>query len=246
MDFVSALLPSTAQTDPASGVPIGQVVPIYYGLPAFSPINMAVWNQKLYILDFGNLNVLNYDTGTAPPPGNCSTCQLTVKAQDVAGNSLGQYIALTNSSGTVATGFAPVTFNLKSGAQYTVSISDYKNFVFDHWVDTGSTVSSRSISITTATQITAVFKDTALVLNPTGGLAGTSITVTVTGTTFLANHVITLTYDSATLVTNPAKITSNSAGGFSATFQVPPGSVGPHLVQATDGTNTHSALFTSR
>ena len=247
VDFISALLPSSTaplQTDPASGASKGQVVPIYYGLPAFSPINMAVWNQKLYILDFGNLNVLNYGSGSPPPPGNCSTCQLTVKAQDVAGNSLGQYTTLMLAGTTVATGFAPVTFNLNSGVQYTVGISNYKNFVFDHWVDTGSTVSSRSISITTTTTITAVFKDTALVLNPTSGPAGTSITVTVTGTTFLPNHVITLTYDGAALATNPSKITSDSAGGFSATFQVPIGSVGPHLVQAKDGTNTHSALFT--
>src|SRR3989441_1009347 len=245
VDFISALPPSTAQTDPASGAQIGQVVPIYYGLPAFSPINMAVWNQKLYILDMGNLNVLNYDTGTPPPPpGNYVTCQLTVKAQDVAGNSLGQYTALSNSSGIVATGFAPATFNLKSGAQYTVEITDYKNFVFDHWADTGSTASSRPISITTATTITAVFQDTALVLNPTGGFAGT--TVTVNGTTFLPNHAITLTYDGGALVTNPGTITSNSTGGFSATFQIPLGSIGPHLVQAKDGTNTHSALFTNR
>src|SRR3989454_663076 len=246
VDFISALLPSsTAQTDLASGVQIGQVVPIYYGLPAFSPINMAVWNQKLYILDMGNLNVLNYDTGTPPPPpGNCATCQLTVKAQDVAGNSLGQYTVLSNSSGIVATGFAPATFNLKSGAQYTVEIGDHKNFVFDHWADTGSTASSRPISITTATTITAVFQDTALVLNPTGGFAGT--TVTVNGTTFLPNHAITLTYDGGVLVTNPGTITSNSTGGFSVTFQVPLGSIGPHLVQAKDGTNTHSAIFTDR
>src|SRR2546425_815545 len=248
VDFISALLPSSTappQTDPATGVPMGQVVPIYYGLPAFSPINMAVWNQKLYILDMGNLNVLNYDTGTPPPPpGNCATCQLTVKAQDVAGNSLGQYTVLSNSSGIVATGFAPATFNLKSGAQYTVEIGDHKNFVFDHWADTGSTASSRPISITTATTITAVFQDTALVLNPTGGFSGT--TVTVNGTTFSPNHAITLTYDGGALVTNPGTITSNSIGGFSATFQVPLGSIGPHLAQAKDGTNTHSALFTNR
>src|SRR3989475_3032807 len=170
VDFISALLPSSTaplQTDPATGVPMGKVVPIYYGLPAFSPINMALWNQKLYILDFGNLNVLNYGSGSPPPPGNWSTCPLTVKAQDVAGNSLGQYTTLMLAGTTVATGFAPVTFNLNSGVQYTVGISNYKNFVFDHWVDTGSTVSSRSISITTTTTITAVFKDTALVLNPT-------------------------------------------------------------------------------
>ena len=59
--FISALLPSTSQIDPASGDPKGQIIPIYYGL-SYSPIDMQVWHEKLYFLDLssGNMNVLNY------------------------------------------------------------------------------------------------------------------------------------------------------------------------------------------
>ncbi|HWY35818.1 MAG TPA: PQQ-dependent sugar dehydrogenase, partial [Nitrosopumilaceae archaeon] len=63
--FIAALLPSSTApptTDPASGVPKGQVVPIYYGL-TYAPIDMQVWNGKLYFLDLaaGSVDVLNYN-----------------------------------------------------------------------------------------------------------------------------------------------------------------------------------------
>lgn len=61
---IVALLPSSQaapQIDPASGELKSQVVPIYYGL-ANAPINMQVWNGKLYFLDLtGNMDVLNYN-----------------------------------------------------------------------------------------------------------------------------------------------------------------------------------------
>ncbi|SMH71442.1 PQQ-dependent sugar dehydrogenase [Candidatus Nitrosotalea okcheonensis] len=60
---IAALLPSSVSpstTDPASGYPIGQVVPILYGLTD-APIYMQEWNGKLYFMDLnGNINVLNY------------------------------------------------------------------------------------------------------------------------------------------------------------------------------------------
>ncbi|TLX83690.1 MAG: hypothetical protein E6L00_00135, partial [Thaumarchaeota archaeon] len=63
--FIAALLPSSTApptTDPASGDPKGQVVPIYYGL-SYAPIDMQVWNGKLYFLDLaaGSMDVLNYN-----------------------------------------------------------------------------------------------------------------------------------------------------------------------------------------
>jgi glucose/arabinose dehydrogenase len=61
---IVALLPSSVApptTDPASGYPIGQVVPILYGLTE-APIYMQEWNGKLYFMDLGgNINVLNYN-----------------------------------------------------------------------------------------------------------------------------------------------------------------------------------------
>jgi len=184
-------------------------------------------------------------SNTASATTQCAICKLTVTTQLTTGGSLsGMYTELRNSTGQVsATGFSPVTFNLKNGAQYTVGMGNYKTFVFDHWLDTGSSNKTKSMSIINNTQITAVYRDTApLILSPSSGPA--NITVTVTGTAFSNSTAITLTYDGvAPQIQNPANITTNSTGGFKATFQVPLGSVGPHEVKATDGTNTHSAIF---
>src|SRR3989441_9618338 len=89
---------------------------------------------------------------------------------------------------------------------------------------------------TTATQ--------AISLNPSTGPRGT--TVTVTGTNFSHNSAITaVTYDGTTVITTPAVITTNSTGGFSATFAVPSSIAGPHTVKATDtSSNSASAQFT--
>ncbi|MGI0088647.1 MAG: fibronectin type III domain-containing protein [Nitrosotalea sp.] len=173
----------------------------------------------------------------------CVTCKLTVTTQLATGGSLtGIYVELDQNGQKISSGYAPVTFTLTSGIQYTVAVGNYNTYVFDHWLDTGSISNPRPISISNNTPITAVYKDTALTLSPSSGPAGT--TVSATGTTFSSIHTITLTWDGSTLQTTPPMIISNLNGGFSATFQVPSASSGSHIVQATDGTNTHSTLFT--
>src|SRR5256712_683046 len=173
------------------------------------------------------------------------TSTLTVATQDISGNTLaGLYITLKQSGTIVATGFSPVTFTLNNGVQYTVTAAGYKTHVFDHWLDTGSTSSSRTITINTNSQITAVYRTTALSLNPTSGTTGT--TVTVTGKNFAANSGITISYDGSAIPTNPSVITTDSTGGFTGSITVPSSSAaGTHTVQATDASNhPASAQFT--
>jgi hypothetical protein len=40
-----------------------------------------------------------------------------------------------------------------------VTVADYGNYLFDHWLDTSSTNRNRNVSISTDTQITAVYRD---------------------------------------------------------------------------------------
>src|SRR5207245_7514987 len=56
-------------------------------------------------------------------------------------------------------------------------------------------------------------------LNPTTGLAGS--TIAVSGNTFLPNSAVTVSYDSAAVTTNPGTITTDSSGSFTATFTEP-------------------------
>src|SRR5207245_4138671 len=93
----------------------------------------------------------------------------------------------------------------------------------------GSSTLSNEASAKTLTTTTP-----AISLNPTNGAAG--ITVTITCTNFSPNLAITgVTYDGSSVTTNPIIITTNSSGGFAATFTVPSSSTpGPHTVSAAD------------
>lgn len=71
------------------------------------------------------------------------------------------------------------------------------------------------------------------------------LSVTVTGDNFHASTAITsITFNSATQTTIPASITTNTAGHFSATFNIPSFADGPYTVTANDGTSTASKTFT--
>jgi hypothetical protein len=70
-------------------------------------------------------------------------------------------------------------------------------------------------------------------LTPTSAFGGSS--VTVSGSGFNPNSVITLRFDSTTLATSPIVVTTTPAGTFSGMITVPTGvAVGGHTISATD------------
>ena len=174
-----------------------------------------------------------------------TTSTLGVKTQDKNGNTItGFYVSLSQGGTVVASGFSPVNFTVNNGAQYSLAVSDFGNYTFDHWSDTGTTTNPRPISITTDTYITAVYRIAAISLNPSSGTVGTA--VTVTGTSFHSSSTITIRYDGATVNTTPSVLTTNSGGNFTGSFTVPsPSSMGSHTVNATDAAAASStAQFT--
>ncbi len=67
-------------------------------------------------------------------------------------------------------------------------------------------------------------------------------TVTVSGTGFLVNHQVTITYLSLPITV--ATTATGPNGAFTATFDVPASEGGDHTITATDGTNTITSTFT--
>ncbi len=65
--------------------------------------------------------------------------------------------------------------------------------------------------------------------------------VTVSGTGFLVNHQVTITYLSVPITV--ATTATDANGAFSATFEVPASEGGEHTITATDGTNTITSTF---
>jgi hypothetical protein len=87
-----------------------------------------------------------------------TTSTLTINTKDTANNVLtGYYTVLYQNGNVVATGFSPAAFTLGNGQTYVVQVDDYGSCHFDHWQDTGSTNSQRPVSITTNTQMMAIY-----------------------------------------------------------------------------------------
>ena len=113
--------------------------------------------------------------------------QLNVSSQSTAGASMtGYYVALSQGGNTLSSGFTPAAFTLTSGQSYTVTADGYGSCIFDHWAGTGSTSASQSVSISSNTQITAVYNCGG---STSGGGSGSS-SVTVSSTD-LSNNPIT-------------------------------------------------------
>ncbi len=110
-------------------------------------------------------------------------------------------------------------------------------------VDTSSNHSSASAVFTVTSKVT---------LSPTSGPVGAS--VTVTGTGFAASSTVSMSWDGSQALTctggsscgSPPQATfsTDTHGGFTATFVVPPAAQGAHTVSAVDGSsNSASATF---
>ncbi|MDE2589857.1 MAG: hypothetical protein KGL95_09370, partial [Patescibacteria group bacterium] len=76
------------------------------------------------------------------------TSTLTVNTQDLNGVPItGIYIQLFTNGKQIASGSSPVTFVVNNTQMYTVEPNNYLTYMFDYWLDTGSTNSARDISI---------------------------------------------------------------------------------------------------
>ncbi len=83
---------------------------------------------------------------------------LTVKSAGLDGLPI-PGLSTTVKIGTdiVQTGYTPLSYAATSGKTYTITVSNYQNYVFDHWMD-GSKNRSISVTPTKATTLTAFYK----------------------------------------------------------------------------------------
>jgi hypothetical protein len=70
-------------------------------------------------------------------------------------------------------------------------------------------------------------------------------TVTVTGTGFRSNRVITITLDDAGIITKPVSVRSDDTGCFEVEFELPASTHGAHTVKASDGVNSDDTSLTT-
>src|SRR2546426_870701 len=168
-----------------------------------------------------------------PLTGPVSTT-VTVTGTNFSSNS--PITAVTYDGTTVITNPAIITTNSSGGFSATFGVPSPSN-PRSHTVNaTDSSSNSASAQFTVTTP--------AITLNPTSGPTGT--TINISGNNFVANSVVTISYDNAGIATTPTAITATSTGAFTGSITVPSSSsAGGHTVKATDGSsNSASASFT--
>jgi hypothetical protein len=104
----------------------------------------------------GNLSTAGAVGASCKP----STSQLSITCEQPPYNRCNFYAVLYLDGQIVATGYTPVSFALDNGVTYVVAVDDYPPCSFQYWQDTLSTVSNRSISITSDTLIHAIYSCT--------------------------------------------------------------------------------------
>jgi hypothetical protein len=82
-----------------------------------------------------------YQTGPTITPST-----LNVNAKGLDGSTLTMWTVIQQNVLTLQTGFTPMTFTGTVGQTYSVSVSDYQNFVFDHW-NSGSRNNLQAITL---------------------------------------------------------------------------------------------------
>jgi hypothetical protein len=74
-----------------------------------------------------------------------SEVELRVRTVGLDGSTITGLWTVIEGSGARTTGFSPVSYDAESGKRYTVTVADYRNYVFDHW-ENGSKDRSRMIT----------------------------------------------------------------------------------------------------
>jgi hypothetical protein len=103
------------------------------------------------------------------------------------------------------------------------------------------TVSPAAFQVYAVTSINVLGNATLNPASPATGAPGT--TVTLTGTNYLPNHAITITFE-GTGVTPLTGASTSATGAVATTFNVPYLTAGAHSITVSDGTTTKTTTFT--
>jgi hypothetical protein len=139
--------------------------PLTYTAQSGSTYEVTVANYKTYVFDHWESGsksstrqvVANGDTTVTAYYGTGSKeVTLTVKSMNLGGSAITGLWTVIGGSGT-KTGFTPLSYAATAGSSYTVTMSDYQNYIFDHWED-GSKNRSRTITPGSDLVVTAYYK----------------------------------------------------------------------------------------
>jgi len=91
--------------------------------------------------------------------GASGTSDITVHTLDSSGEIFGYFTVLSQGVSGLATDFTAATFTVNNGETYRVGPQDFGNMKFDFWQDTGFPIADRDFSITSNTDLFAVYRN---------------------------------------------------------------------------------------
>jgi spherulation-specific family 4 protein/PKD domain-containing protein len=142
---------------------------------AFSPVTFTLNSGQTYqvaVSDYGSYFFDHWEDGsksrtrtivagqTSAVTAYYSTAPkdvtLTVKSVSLGGSAINGMWTVIGGSGS-KTGFTPMSYTATAGTSYTVTMADYKNYIFDHWED-GSKSRTRTVTPGSDLIVTAYYK----------------------------------------------------------------------------------------
>lgn len=117
----------------------------------FDHWNTGSTSDTLQLAVSGDVKLTAYYTNAR------SEVELTVRTAGLYGSPINGLWTVIEDSGSTTTGFSPVKYEAQAGKRYTVTVADYRNYVFDHW-ENGSKDRSRNVTPDDDLVITAFYR----------------------------------------------------------------------------------------
>ncbi len=138
--------------------------PLSYTATTNTQYNVCVSNYQQYTFDHWSDGSKNRCTTVTPTQATTLTAHfktaVTIKVRSLGlDNSpiTGLWTEISSASKLVKAGYTTLSYAGSSGTTYKACVSNYQNFVFDHWAD-GSTNSCKTITPTKSTTLTAYYR----------------------------------------------------------------------------------------
>ena len=137
--------------------------PLTYTVDANKQYTICVSNYQTSIFDHWNNGSTNSCRTITPTQNTTLTAyyktSVTIKVRSLGldGSPItGLWTEISTANNVVKTGYTTLSYSGSSGIPYKVCVSNYQNYVFDHW-NNGSTNSCRTVTPTQATTLTAYY-----------------------------------------------------------------------------------------
>jgi Spherulation-specific family 4 len=114
-------------------------------------------NSSITIVPTQDPTLTAYYSASSTSSNDPPTVLLNIDSVNLAGTQFsGMWIEIATGGQVVDTGYTSLTFNATAGVTYSVAVSNYGNYLFNHWAG-GSTDSNVTITPSQATTLTAYY-----------------------------------------------------------------------------------------